>query len=183
MMYDVNIPYAAYLVLTQEAKDSIDFQIQYGGLEEKDYFTDKQIVDRSFGEVKMLQNDLSEQDYDKLFKDILTFPEYKDFPKEYCWKVLLTFANIINQIAETIKMENEMLVSQVPHKHDYTAEMEQVDFSMFDREFNQLYELSDGDILKFDRIREQSYQRCFVMLLYRQKQNDFETLVMNKTSH
>ncbi len=180
--FDIEIPYLAYTMLDERSKFEIDFVINYSHLEEKDYFSEIELEDRNFGFVKSLMASFSNGDNEEVMKLLFTLPEYdeKVFSISPAWKVILTIQYIGNKIAELIKIENEMLSSQV-QDNKYSGQIEQIDFSLFDTEYIQLRELANKDITKFDEIRSLPYARCLIELIYRQKEADLEKLIMKTT--
>lgn len=179
---DINIPYFFYSTLDEKRRFEIDFVINYSNLEEKDYFSDIELEDRSFSFVKSLMDSFMNDDFQDVMKALFTLPEYdeKKFSTSPAWKVILTIQYLTKKIADLIKIENEMLVSKV-QDNKYNGQIEQIDFSMFDSEYMQVRELSNKDITKFEEIRKLPYKSCLIELIYRQKEADLDRLIMKTT--
>ena len=175
---DINTSYAEFMKLNEEDKFGYTFQVTYGKFEKKDYFSSIPLEKRSFGEIKDLMAAASDGEY-SFIEQLMTISDYSlenILPRPaYEWIKTLEF--ISEKIVNFVEMEQTQLVPQVPGK-DYSSQMEQVDFSFFSEEYIQLRELANQDITKIDEIRKLPYETCFVELLYRTKQTDFERLVM-----
>lgn len=176
----INLPYSMYVALSDEKKKEIDFILSYSDIEEKDYYSTTKLEDREFGFVKQLMECFINDELEELAKLIFSLPEYdeKKILSEPIWKVLISMKFLVCKINELIEIEGQMLTPSVQGE-DYSGYIEQVDFSMFNNEYTQTRELANNDILKFEEIRKQPYKNCLVELIYRQKQNDLEKLIMN----
>lgn len=179
----INIPYTLYNTLTPEQMNYYEFLMQYGvidgeKLQEQDYLSDTPIMDMSFEFIKDCMTMVSKGDTIGIVAKFFSLPQYATKLEDNslpAWKVILTIRYLVNKIVSCIEMENTMLVNKTPSP--YMFQIEQVDFSMFTQEYIQLNELADGDITKFDSIRNMKYSDCFVQLLYRQKQSDLQQLI------
>lgn len=180
----VNSLEISYLVFSQMDKDYQEdylFTLNYmkNGPELKDYFSTVDLSDRSFIFVKQLEQAYISNNNEEIFQLITSLPEYKEevVVNASAYKFLNTLKYILNRVEEIINIENEMLVSSV-QSDDYSMYIEQIDFSMFPRYYSEVRELANNDITKFKEIEQMKYSDCLVELIFRQKQNDFERLVM-----
>lgn len=179
-MIDINVPYCFYLNLDESKRYEIDFQINYSNLEEKDYFCDVPLEDRSFGTVKDLMTYYAEQDIKNVLATIFSLPEYdeSEIMKAPAWKAILTVQHLLNKIEDLINIEIKMLTPAVQNDK-YAAQIEQIDFSIFTNEYTQTRELANKDITKFEEVRNLPYKNCLIELAYRQKESDLEKLIMS----
>lgn len=177
---DINIPYAIYCVLGEKDKFDIEFCVQYSNLESKDYFSKTPLEEREFGKIKELISFFTKGEIEEMLSTLFTIEDYEEEKFKFApvWKVLKTLEFLFEKISNLMKIENEMLTPMV-QDDKYKCFIEQVDFSMFDNEYTQVRELANGDITKFDEIRKQPYANCLVELIYLQKQNDLDRLIMN----
>lgn len=177
---DINIPYALYCMLSEEQKFEIDFLVQYSNLEDKDYFSEIQLEERSFGFVKELMSSFIDGNTEEVAELIFSLSEYnrEKISAEPAWKVLKTIQFIAKKINELILVENEMLTPLI-QDDKYKMYIDQVDFSVFSSEYTQVRELAHGDITKFEAIRNLPYQSCLIELIYLQKQSDLDKLIMS----
>lgn len=174
----IDTTYREFIKLNEEDRFGYTFQITYGNFEKKDYFSNTPLEKRTFGEIKRLMESAQESEY-AFINEILTINDYSldNILDRPAYEFLKTVEYIADKIVDFVEMENTQLVPQVQGK-DYSSQLEQVDFSMFTDEYIQLRELSNEDITKIEQIRNLPYEQCFVELLYRTKQADFEKLVM-----
>lgn len=175
---DINTTYEKFVNLSEEDKFGYTFQVQYGKFEKKDYFSEIPLEKRSFGEIKDLMSAASEGEY-QFIQQVMKIDDYSlpKILKRPAYEFIKTLEFISDKIVAFVEMENTQLVQQV-HGKDYSSQLEQVDFSCFSDEYIQLRELANQDITKLEEIRKLPYETCFVELLYRTKQTDFERLVM-----
>lgn len=183
MVSTIDVTYFTYLLMDEEYQDDYNFTLQFmkNAPETKDYFGTKDLSDLSFMDVKDLQNYLIEGDMEGLYNKIVSLPDYSQekMMNAKAYEVILTLQFICNRLEEITNIENTMLQSKVAGE-DYSGIAEQVDFSMFPKYYSELRELAGGDITKFDEIKRMKYSDCLVELIYRQKQADFEKLVMKQ---
>ena len=180
---NINIPYGIYETLSENDRFQIDFIIEYGNIESKDYFSSIPLEEREFGFVKEMMQYFVNGKFDEIVKMLFGLPEYdvKTISKAPTWKVIVTLKFITDKIAKLSAIENKMLTPLNPDGKydDYLA---QVDFSMFNTEYIQVRDLAGGDILKFYEIRKLTYNKCIVELIYKQKQSDLDNLIMKSTN-
>lgn len=176
---DINIPYSVYGILPEDDKFQVDFIVEYSNLEEKDYFSNIPLEGREFGFVKGLMQYFIDGRFDDLMKELFSLPDYDETKvlSAPAWKVILTLKYIATKLNNLLLVESKMLTPMV-NDGKYDDFIAQVDFSMFNTEYNQVRELAKGDILKFDEIRKLPYDKCIVELIYIQKQNDLDKLIM-----
>lgn len=177
-MKTADIKYSEYLSLSDKEKSEVDFWITYGTYKHKDYISTIALEDRPFIDIKLLEIALLNNNIDEFSKIV---GEWKDFgEKRLCnrktYEVIITFKYIIDKIMNFINMENEMLVSKVSGT-DYSQYTEQVDFSMFPNYYSQIRTLADGDITRFEEIKQCKYSDCLTELIYRQKEDDLHKLI------
>jgi len=181
MLSTIDINYAKYSLMSDDFKDEYQFTLDYmkNAPEVKDYFSEKDISDLEFIQVKMMQECIINNDMEGLYEQITSLPQYSQekLMKSMAYEVILTFKYIVDRVNQITELENEMLKSCAPGD-DYTNIVEQVDFSVFPAYYTQMRELADGDITRFEQIKHIKYSDCLVELIYRQKQADFEKLVM-----
>lgn len=179
---DINIPYSIYCLLPEEQKFEVDFLVQYSNLEDKDYFCEIPLEERSFGFVKELMSAFIENDTIEIANLIFSLKEYdeKIISSAPAWKSIKTMQYIANKVNELILVENQMLTPQV-QDNKYKGFIEQIDFSVFSQEYTQVRELAHNDITKFEEIRKLPYKSCLIELIYLQKQNDLDRLIMKST--
>lgn len=177
-LVDINTTYEQFLKLNEEDKFGYTFQVTYGKFEKRDYFSETPLEQRSFRTVKTLMSAAADNEF-ALVNEIFKIEDYSldKVLKRPAYEFLKTLEFICEKIVAFAEMENTQLVPQVQGK-DYSAQLEQVDFSVFDEEFIQTYSLANGDVTKFEEVRNTPYETCFVTLLYQQKTSDFEKLVM-----
>ena len=180
---NINIPYGIYETLSENDRFQIDFIIEYGNIESKDYFSSIPLEEREFEFVKEMMQYFDDGKFDEIVKMLFGLPEYdvKTISMAPAWKVIVTLKFITGKIAKLSTIENKMLTPLNPDGKydDYLA---QVDFSMFNTEYIQVRDLAGGDILKFDEIRKLPYNKCLVELIYKQKQSDLDNLIMKSTN-
>lgn len=178
---NIDTTYAEYALLSEDDRFGYDFQVQYGNLARKDYFSSLSLEKRPFGVVKELMSSLKKGDLEALVTSVTNIEDYAIdvIVKEPAYKFIITLEIIIEKLKSLMEMEKTMLTPSVQGK-DYSSQLEQVDFSMFSTEYVQTRELANNDILKFEEVRKIPYEECFVELLYRQKQDDFEKLIVQQ---
>ena len=181
MLSTIDINYAKYSLMSDSFKEEYQFTLDYmkNAPEVKDYFSEKDISDLEFIQVKMMQECITNRDMEGLYEQITSLPQYSQekLMNAMAYEVILTFKYIVERISQITELEGEMLKSCAPGD-DYTNIVEQVDFSVFPAYYTQMRELADGDITRFEQIKHIKYSDCLVELIYRQKQADFEKLVM-----
>lgn len=181
MLNTIDINYATYLQMTEDQQYEYNFVLTYmkNAPVIKDYFSSMDLTDRPFVFVKELQDAFINDNNEELYSILTSIPEYSQefFLASPAYKVIHTLSYILSRIQTTLTVESEMLVSHV-NNEDYTSFVEQVDFSMFPRYYSELRELAENDITRFETIKQMKYSDCLVELIYRQKQSDFERLVM-----
>lgn len=181
MLNTIDINYATYLQMNEDQQYEYNFVLTYmkNAPAIKDYFCSMDLTDRPFVFVKELQDAFINDNNEELYSILTSIPEYSPelLLASPAYKVIHTFSHLISRIQSTLTIESEMLVSHV-NNEDYTSFVEQVDFSMFPRYYSELRELAGNDITRFETIKQMKYSDCLVELIYRQKQSDFERLVM-----
>lgn len=185
MLATIDINYATYSIMSETYKEEYAFTLEYmkNPPETKDYFGSSDISDLEFIQVKNMQECMHTSDMEGLYSAISAIPDYstEKFLKAKAYEVILTLRYICDRINEISQIEREMLRSCVSGD-DYSALVEQVDFSPFPQYYTQLRELAGNDITKFEAIKHMKYSDCLVELIYRQKQSDFERLVMKQSA-
>ena len=176
---DIDVPFLTYTGMSEKERFDIEFVINYSNLEEKDYFSETSLEDRSFGFVKSLMGAFMNDEMDEMMKILMSLSDYAEhkITSAPAWKVILTLQFITKKVSDLIAIENEMLTSKV-QDNKYVGQIDQIDFSMFDAEYVQTRELANKDITKFEAIRALPYKSCLIELIYKQKESDLDRLIM-----
>lgn len=181
-MIHINSTYEDYVRLSEEQQQDYIFLMDYGTfngekLIKSNYLSDKPLQDYSWEFVKTLMRMYGGGDIRGCIMYLFEHAGWADYMSTEAWKVILSIRTVIGEIEKLIRIEDSSLTSIFPAEH--TAQMEQVDFSMFDQEYFQLNDLAGGDITKFEAIKKLPYKDCFVQLLYIFKNNEFQKSVMS----
>lgn len=178
-LFTAELEYLIYLSLPKECQETVNMTLD--NYEEKDYLSEIPLEERDFITVKELMECLINNNLEGFGERLSRLEEYSNekIYNKKTYEVLLTMKYLIGHTIKLIEVEDKMLPSKIPSKHDYSSYVERVDFMVFPHYYSQLRTLAGNDILKFDAIKKLKYSDCFVELLYISKDNDLEKLIMN----